>query len=157
MLFVTFLIRRAFDSAVAVSHSRYVLTFAKRLTALAAVLTLCVGHVAVCAGWQATTEARMACCKNGASCPMHKSESHRSSSNGAISQVQADTCCAAASNRTQSSVAGTTFVFSNATTLLPVAAVVIPVPVLALQTWRALVPLPPSPIPRHLLLSLLLV
>ena len=33
----------------------------------------------------------------------------------------------------------------------------VPVAVPALQEWRALVPLPASPVPRHLLLSVLLV
>jgi len=130
---------------------------ARRFTALLAALTLCVGNLAVCAGWQATPEARMACCMSGTSCPMHEAESHRSSSNGDVTQVQADNCCAAASNRTPSSVAGTTLVVSNATPAPGAAAVVRAVSVLALQTWRALVPLPASPVPRHLLISVLLV
>jgi hypothetical protein len=123
---------------------------------MASILTLSVGSLAVCAGWQATPEARMACCTNGTSCPMHKSESHRSGSKRVISQVQADNCCAAASTRTQSSIAVTTFLVSDATPLPPVAAVVA-VPLRALQTWRALVPLPASAVPKHLLLSVLLV
>jgi hypothetical protein len=88
---------------------------------------------------------------------MHKSASHRSRSNRAITQLQADNCCAAASTRTQSSIAVTTFLVSDATPLPPVAAVVVAVPVRALQTWRAFVPLPASAVPKHLLLSVLLV
>jgi len=88
---------------------------------------------------------------------MHKSESRRSSSERAISQVQADTCCAATSNRTQSSVTCSTFAITAATALPTAAATVVPVTVPALQDWRALVPLPVSSVPKHLLLSVLLV
>jgi hypothetical protein len=134
-----------------------VLTLTRRLAAMAAVLTLCVGNVSVCAGWQPTPEARMACCTNGTRCPMHKSESRGSGSTHVISQAQADSCCAAASSRTQASTADLAFVLSNATALPASASVVVPVAVPALQEWRALVPLPVSPVPKHLLLSVLLV
>jgi len=88
---------------------------------------------------------------------MHKSESRGSRSKRAVSQIQADNCCAAASNLRQSSVAGSTFVLSIATTLPAAASSVVPVVVPALQEWRALVPIPVSPVPKHLLLSVLLV
>jgi hypothetical protein len=128
---------------------------ARRIAAVAAVLTLCVGDLAVCAGWQATPEARMACCMSGTSCPMHKGESH--GSKRAISQVEADNCCATASTRSQSSVTGPAFSLSNATSLPAVTTLVVPVVVPALQEWRAFVPLPVSPVPKHLLLSVLLI
>jgi len=130
---------------------------ARRFVAIAAVLTLCVGNLGVCAGWQATPEARLACCMSGTRCPMHKSASHGSGSKSAITQAQADDCCAAASTRTQSSVASCSFIAPGATALPLIADVVVQVPVLALQEWRALVPLPVSPVPKHLLLSVLLV
>jgi hypothetical protein len=66
-----------------------VVTFARRFAAVAVVLALSAGNLAICAGWQATPEARMECCKNGTSCPMHKSESHRSGSKRAITQTPA--------------------------------------------------------------------
>src|SRR5262245_62287515 len=69
----------AFDTAAKVPHRRYVVTLVRRLAAMAAVLTLCVGNLAECAGWQPTPEARMECCANGTKCPMHKSESDRKS------------------------------------------------------------------------------
>jgi hypothetical protein len=130
---------------------------ARRVAAVAAVLTLCVGNFAVCAGWQATPEARMACCKDGTSCPMHKSASHGSGSTHVVSQAQADTCCAAASNRTDSPTAAASFALLNSAALPAVVSFVVPVAVPALQGWRALVPLPVSPVPKHLLLSVLLV
>jgi hypothetical protein len=133
------------------------MTLARRVAAVAAVLTLCVGNLAVCAGWQATAEARMACCTDGTSCPMHTSESRGSGSKRVISQAQADTCCAATSNRAQSSVVSSMFVLSTATPLPVAPSLIVPVAVLALQQWRALVPPSVSPVPKHLLLSVLLV
>jgi hypothetical protein len=133
------------------------MTSARRFGAIVAVLTLSVGNFAVCAGWQATPEARMACCMNGTSCPMHKSQSHGAGSKHSITQGQADNCCAAASNRVQSSVPSSTFVLSNSTALPATPTSVVPVAVLALQEWRAVVPLRVSPVPKHLLLSVLLV
>ena len=129
----------------------------RRFSAIVAVLTLCAGNAAVCAGWQATPEARMACCVNGTSCPMHKSELHRSGATRTVSQVQADTCCAAATNRTQSPATSPSFVLSNPTALPAVFAFVVPVAIPAVPEWRALAPLPISPIPKHLLLSVLLI
>ena len=146
-----------FDTALAVQHSTCVLRCGRRVAAVAAVLTLCVGNLAVCAGWQATAEARMACGMHGTSCPMHRSESHGSGSAHTLSQAQADACCAAASNRTESAVASTTFALSNSAALPAVIPDVAPVVVPALQAWRAFVPLRVSPVPKHLVLSVLLV
>src|SRR5262245_27326456 len=126
---------------------------------MAAVLTLCVGNLSLCEGWQATPQARMACCENGTACPMHKSESNAqgSSAKRVISQAQANDCCAAAATSTQPSDAGPTHVVPTVTALPAIAPFAIQLPTLAGQYWRALVPLPVSPVPRHLLFSVLLV
>jgi hypothetical protein len=129
----------------------------RRFAAVATVLALCAGNIAVCAGWQATPEARMACCMIGTECPMHKSEGHDRSAKAAFSQAQADTCCAASSQRRDSSTAGTTFVSSGAIGLVPVVVVIAPTTRPPLPEWRALVPLPVSSTPKHLLLSVFLV
>jgi hypothetical protein len=118
---------------------------------------LIVGNVAVCAGWQATPEARMECCKNGTTCPMHQSDANRSRSPHSITQAQADTCCAASSNRSESPTAVSSFALVNAATLPAIVPSVVPVAAHALEEWRALVPLPVSPVPKHLLLSVFLV
>ena len=133
------------------------MTLARRLAAIATMLTLCVGNLAVCAGWQGTPEARMECCKNGTSCPMHKSAGHESRSTQSLTQPQADTCCAASSNRTESPTAVSSFALVNAAAVPAIVPSVVPVAVHALEGWRALVPLPASPVPKHLLLSVLLV
>lgn len=132
-------------------------TLGRRVAAIVAVLTLAVGNLAVCAGWQATPEARMACCRDEAACPMHKSESHHSGARHVVSQAQADSCCAG-SERTHSTTTNPTVVPSGIATLAPAALPVVTSPdVPALQDWRALVPLPVSPVPKHLLLSVFLV
>jgi hypothetical protein len=128
----------------------------RRGAALIAVLALCAGNLAVCAGWQPTPEARMACCTDGMTCPMHKPDDHEHSSRHGVSQAQADSCCAAAQRR-DSAAAGATFAASGAIALVPVAAFTVPVSALRPQQGRAPVPLPLSSTPRHLLLSVLLV
>jgi hypothetical protein len=147
------------DTARGIQHPTIVVLFGRRLLAIAAVLTLCVGNLTLCGGWQAMPEARMVCCMSGNSCPMHKSGFHGPGSKRqrAISQVQADNCCAASSNGTRSSGARSAFVPTNATALPIATTVVVPITVPALQEWRALVPLPVSPVPKHLLLSVLLI
>ena len=129
----------------------------RRIAAVVAVLALCAGNLAVCAGWQATPEARMACCVNATTCPMHKSDSHEHSSKRVVSQAQADSCCAAAAQRHDSAAAGSTFTASGVIALVPVTVLTVPTAPITSQEWRALVPLPVSPVPKHLLLSVFLV
>jgi hypothetical protein len=129
----------------------------RRLSALAAVLTLVVGNVALCAGWAATPEARMACCTDG-DCPMHQAESEHASSDHGTTQAQADTCCAS-SERQQSNQPVPTFVSAISSAVLG-AGVVVPAPVPALvasDAWRIAAPIPIAPVPRHVLLSVFLV
>jgi hypothetical protein len=146
-----------FDSLEPVQHPKEVLTLVRRAAAVVAVLTLFVGNVAVCAGWQATPEARMACCMNGATCPMHKSDRSQHSSTQVVTQAQADSCCAAGAQRSDSAAAGSTFAASGVMAVVPVAVLTFPVSTFASQEWRALVPLPVSSTPKHLLLSVFLV
>jgi hypothetical protein len=129
----------------------------RRLASIAAVLAFSISNLAVCAGWRATPEARMACCQDEATCPMHKSESHRPQSQHQLTQAQADDCCAG-SERNHSATTRTSFVASGTVALAPAAIPLVVIPKApALREWRALVPLPVSPVPKHLLLSVLLV
>jgi len=88
---------------------------------------------------------------------MHKSELHHPGSTHQVTQAQADGCCAG-SEQNDSAISQASFVSSGTVALVvaTVPAVVAPL-VPALQEWRAFVPLPVSPIPKHLLLSVLLV
>src|SRR5262249_44230621 len=146
-----------FDSIEPVQHSKEVLRLVRRSAAIVALLTLVVGNVPVCAGWQATPEARMACCMSGTTCPMHKSERHGHSSKQSFSQTQADTCCAASSQRRDSSAAGSLFTSSGLIALIEATPFIVPTMTSVAQEWRALVPLPVSSTPKHLLLSVFLI
>jgi len=120
---------------------------------VACVLAFAQSAVAQCAGWQATPAARRQCCQNGA-CPLH----HRAggASRTQLTQAAADDCCAQ-SQRPESSPSATAFA---ATMTL---AVVQPLPAVVLSLAPA--PLgapcetssPPAHVPKHLLLSVLLV
>lgn len=129
-----------------------------RLSALAVSLVLLAGNLAVCAGWAATPEARMACCVDGDTCPMHKGESHHSHSAQVITQAQADTCCAA-SERDQSSQSSPAFVVAFSSAPLDLGVVLQPpAPARVLRdSWRAFAPSPVAAVPKHVLLSVFLV
>jgi hypothetical protein len=135
-----------------------VLRLVQRLAALALTLALMAGNAAICAGWQPTPEARMACCTDGGACPMHKGDSHRSGSERVLTQVQADNCCASSerenSNQSNpSSVPAITGAVLGAGIVLPTS-----VPALVLSdAWRTSAPLPVAAVPKHVLLSVFLV
>jgi hypothetical protein len=74
-----------------------------------------------------------------------------------LTQAQADTCCAATSNRGDSPVPVAGSAVAHAAALPAVAAATVPVPRCALQDRGVLDPLPVPPVARHLLLSVLLV
>jgi hypothetical protein len=129
-----------------------------RLSAFVLSLVLLGGNLAVCAGWAATPEARMACCVDGDTCPMHKGESRNSGEKRVIPQAQADACCAA-SERQQSSQSAPTFITVTSSAVLG-PGVVLPLPIPALvasDAWRTVAPVPIAPVPRHVLLSVFLV
>ena len=132
--------------------------FVHRLAAVALSLGLLAGNAAVCAGWMPTPEARMACCADGAQCPMHKGDSHRSGFERVPTQAQADSCCASSEGKTsrQSSpmfVTAITVAVLGAGTVLPAN-----VPALVLSDgWRTSAPMPVAPVPKHVLLSVYLV
>jgi len=116
------------------------------------------GNAAICAGWLATPEERMACCADESECPMHKGDSQRSSSHRVVTQAQADSCCAAA-ERQNSNQSSPSFVTPITAAVLGVG-VVLPVNVPALvlsDAWRTSAPIPIAPVPKHVLLSVFLV
>ena len=142
-----------FDTASLLTHPRGVVRLVHRFAALAVTLGLMAGNAAVCAGWLPTAEARMACCADGAECPMHKGD-HSSGSARVLTQAQADSCCAAAEgqNSTQSnplSVSAITAAVLGVGMVLPAK-----VPALVLSdAWRTSAPIPIAPVPKHVLLS----
>jgi hypothetical protein len=138
------------------SIPRSVATFSSRLSAILMTVVLAGGHVAV-AGWMATPDARMACCADGGACPMHESDSHAADSTRVITQAEADSCCAA-SEQAGSAASESVFVLSVslASVSSPIS-FVLPAAPSRPDAWRALEPVPGAHVPRHLLLSVLLV
>jgi hypothetical protein len=130
-----------------------------RLSAVLLCFGLVAGNAAVCAGWAATPEARMACCADGRDCPMHKDKSDDSGSGRVLTQLEADSCCAASERENSSSPSTPTFVVAISFAVLG-AGVVLPlsVPSLVLSdNWRTFSPLPTTPVAKHVLLSVFLV
>jgi hypothetical protein len=133
-----------------------VLTFSRRLAALAVVFAIAAGNLALCAGWEATPQARMACCANGGTCPMHKSDGHRSTERRLVSQSEADNCCAS-SERGGSTPSTPTFASTMSVALIPAGFPILLPPPSRVDAWRPDIPRPIGTIPKHLLLSVLLV
>ena len=129
-----------------------------RLAALALAFGLVAGNAAICAGWMPTPEARMACCADGAECPMHKGDSHSSGSTRVLTQAQADSCCASSEGKSSnqsnpSSVTTITAAVLGVGIVLPAN-----VPALVLSDdWRTSAPIPIARVPKHVLLSVFIV
>ena len=131
----------------------------RRTAALVVVLTLGAAGWAECAGWQATPEARMACCSGNGDCPMHGSTESGAGSERVVTQAQADSCCAAsdANDSTPSPGAfslslSAALVTSTLTTLALTSA-----PPASFEAWRTHAPLPVGQVPKHVLLSVFLI
>jgi hypothetical protein len=126
----------------------------RRLPALLLTLALSASHAALCAGWLATPQARMACCSMDGACPMHKSDSTDWRSR-AVTQAEADSCCAASE---QENSAPSASVSAFSVSFSPVfSRPVLPTAVAQPRAWRMLVPVPAAHVPKHLLLSVFLV
>jgi hypothetical protein len=139
-------------------HSRGVLSFGHRFAIVLLAVALVGGQTSVCAGWAATPEARMACCAEGGHCPMHRAEPHDLGSGRVLTQIEADNCCAA-SEREESSPSAPTFVATISPAVLGPGVVLpasVPARVLS-DNWRTVTPVPTTPVPRHVLLSVFLV
>jgi len=133
------------------------LNIRSRLSAVLLTLALSVGNLgALCADWAPTPEARMACCVDE-SCPMHK-DLHDSGSGRVVTQQQADNCCAASDRKPSSQ--STEFQFRTISSAVLGDGMLLParLPALMLSdAWRTALPVPSTPVPKHLLLSVFLV
>ena len=149
---------RSFDSVCVGEHPRQVGRFVRRLSVLALTLALMAGKTAVCAGWLPTPEARMACCADDVECAMHKGDSHHHGSARAVTQVQADRCCASSERRNsnQSNPSAVTAITASVLGIGMVVPASIPALVLS-DAWRTSAPPPVAPVPKHVLLSVFLV
>ena len=146
---------RAFDTPLLLQHASDVLTFGRYATAIVLALAVATANGAVCAGWAPTAEARMACCADDA-CPMHKG-SEQSTHDHGVTQAQADACCEA-SERDDTAQSSSPFAFTVSLGIVPTPVrFALPEPLNAPHAGQTLVPIPLSNVPKHLLLSVLLV
>lgn len=129
----------------------------RRVVAGLTLAVLAAGDVAVCAGWEATAEARMACCLSGDSCPMHHGPDSGPDALLGISQSEADRCCAASEPK-ESAPSASAFV---AIVSLPVVGNLFVSESLHLSHWIWHVwddaPPPPGHVSRQALLSVFLI
>jgi hypothetical protein len=134
-----------------------VLTFSRRCSAVLLVLVLGADARAMCSGWASTPEARMDCCADERTCPMHSSPGDPSGTARTVTQADADRCCAASAPE-DAVPSPASFVSPPALAVLPNPVVIaLPGPIVLPGAWRT-PPLSLVPhVPRHLLLSVLLV
>jgi hypothetical protein len=129
-----------------------------RLFALVLSVLLFAGNGVVCQGWAATPEARLACCADDDTCPMHKDEQGGSGVEHVHAQAAADACCAASESHQSNEQRPTAQTVFSSLILGP--GVLVPVIAPQLVTsdaWRTAVPIPMAPVPRHVLLSVFLI
>jgi hypothetical protein len=103
-----------------------------------------------------TPEARMACCAKDGTCPMHGSGSDDRSKR-VTSQADADRCCAASERETPTpgaSAFAPTIGLAVVPSVIPPVAALVPTPQ---GRWREHFRVPVARIPKHLLLSVLIV
>jgi len=128
-------------------------SLAKRVASILCVLTLAQSAVALCAGWQATPEARLNCCQDGA-CPMHRHD--EATPAASVTQSAADDCCALSSSpegRPSAVIFASTITLAVLRSLPPSVVTLAPAPLL----FSLDAPSPPAHVPKHLLLSVFLV
>ena len=139
-------------------HSRVVELLFRRTAALVVAVTLGAAGWAECAGWQATPEARMACCTDSGDCPMHGSTGSGPGSERVVTQAQADSCCAASdTSGSTPSPGGFSLSLSVALVTSTLTALAIAAPSTSFEAWRTHVPLPVGQVPKHVLLSVFLI
>jgi hypothetical protein len=140
-----------------VAHPTCVLSVLRRLSLCVLSLALVTASVRECAGWQATPEARMACCEKGGTCPMRK-KAAPGAAKSVLTQSEADACCAA-SEPQSSQQSGDALATTITVAVLGTPAVMAePTPGLVLtDRWRTVTPLPATPVPKHVLLSVFLI
>jgi hypothetical protein len=129
-----------------------VFTLSRQLLACALTLLVSAGNAALCAGWAPMPSDRMACCLEGADCPMHPQDAHHAGGAHPTTQTQADSCCAA-SERDRSNRSDVTVVAPISSAVLGPGVVVPAItPALVLRDgWRTLAPIPLAPFPKHIL------
>jgi hypothetical protein len=126
-----------------------------RTAALLLVLALSVQGAAACGGWQASAQTRRACCQSGGGCANHDAKPRHDGA--AVNQASADSCCASSKAGTSGPSTSPYAATINIAVLVPVVVSLGPQAPARQHVERTLLPRAPDAIPRHLLLSVLLV
>lgn len=145
------------DTLIALRDARWVLPALKRAVSAMLFVLLFAGDFVVCAGWQASPEARMACCENGTACPMRHAGEAGNNTKTALTQSDADRCCAS-SEQHESAPSGLAFVPMVALTPAPVR--FSPMTWFTQRSfgaWEPAIPPPSSHVPIQVLLSVFLI
>ena len=138
-------------------NPRFVATGSARLSALILSIVLVAGNLALCAGWESSAAARMACCVNSKSCPMHQHAGSKADA-GAVTQHDADRCCASSESqqrRTTTSDPGNHLVAAVPGPSVQLSADTLGEP--RIPGWRVVSPSPPRHVATHVLLSIFLI
>ena len=98
----------------------------------------------------------MACCSEDAQCSMHETEAHHGAGRSALSQAEADGCCALSQGH-HSPPPVTPAAFPVTLSLASPQASVVVQAQESIDLWRAQLPTPSTAVPRHLLLSVFLI
>ena len=132
------------------------MSLAARLLATLVMSTIIASPLGLCTGWQATPQARMACCVEGAECPMRSHERDGSNVAQSVQQAEADSCCAASESRGSTRAVATAAI-----------ALAMPARVAVLLDPPAVTPLPdrrssadtgpPRHVPRHVFHSVFVI
>ena len=132
-------------------------SWSRLVTALLLLLVSFGSAASVCAGWQASAHARMACCESEATCPMHVAKQHGQPARAKVSQIDADNCCSA-SERGSSTPPTPSYVGRTTLAVLesPIPAVGPDVAVFH-ESPNGRTSFDVSPVPTHLLLSVFLI
>lgn len=124
----------------------------RRLPALILVLALAADHAVVCASWMAMRDAH----PEASACPMHLSDAPVESPSGSVTPSVSVTCCAASEPEDQAPLPPVVVSASPGAAVGPVS-VALPEANPRRSEWRLRLPIPDTHVPRHILLSVLVV
>ncbi|HTH02573.1 MAG TPA: hypothetical protein VL882_19995 [Vicinamibacterales bacterium] len=130
---------------------------AQRFAALSIIIAMILGSTAICAGWAGSAEERLACCVEETGCPMHEPPVPHSHTSAGVTQAQADACCAASESRRSSPTTPHFTNIGSASLAASVPSFIMASPTALVPATRSIPARPPGSVPRHLLLSVLIV
>lgn len=99
----------------------------------------------------------MACCDEAETCPLHHQAVRESQFATHVSQAQADACCALSAGHESATPTSTVTLSGSLSPVTGLRQGTLVADAATLEDWHTTVPVPPHPVPRHVLLSVFLV